>query len=308
MPIRITNKKLQKANPRYGRIPKIIVVAILGFADIVMAIVLVPVGYKNVQYVPREQMRGAMYTSTSVTANVISSIVTTTSSSSVAVESDVTDTPATSTVVHMNAPRAIKAAYMTSWIASDKTLRERLVNQVIANHLNTIVLDVKDATSRTIFSVRDINEFIASMHERGIYVIGRLTTFEDPAAAAAHPNWAVKNVSVVQNNGVIATTSTVWKNKGGLAWIDAGATPFWDYMADLGKRAYASGFDELNFDYVRFPSDGDMTHVYYPYSHGKSKAEIINNYFTFLDTTFRPLNIPISADLFGETTTDTDDM
>ena len=317
MPIRITNNIKKESNPRYGRIPKIVVVVILGFADVVITLLLVPSGVKNAQYLSSPSINPSFFSvavrhnQSSITANALSSVMDASNTQISSTASATTSTgvaPMVPSVTHLNAPDAIKAVYMTSWIASDKTLRERLVTQVLAKHLNTIVLDVKDATSRTIFSVPDVETFIASLHERGIYVIGRLTTFEDPAAAAAHPDWAVKNVSVVENNGVMSTTSTVWKNKGGLAWIDAGATPFWDYMADLGKRSYATGFDELNFDYVRFPSDGDMSRVYYPYSHGKSKAEVINNFFSYLDTTFHPLGIPISADLFGETTTDKDDM
>ncbi len=301
-------------NNKYGRIPTIFVVAILGFADAaILFFMILPNSMHSVRAYLSPSVSTTAYTAAAISSTLSENSVPTSSlpvTESVAPQATQEQVASTSTFVatHIPAPSAIKAIYMTSWVASDKPFREKLVNLIVADHLNAVVLDIKDATSRTIFAVPDIQAFIAELHNKGIYVIGRMTTFEDPTAALAHPEWAVKTLSASTVNGITSTTTKIWKNKGGIAWVDAGAQPFWEYIADIGKHAYATGFDEINFDYVRFPSDGDMSNVYYPYSQGKQKSQVLNGFFTYLDTTFHSLGIPISADLFGETTTDHDDM
>jgi hypothetical protein len=90
--------------------------------------------------------------------------------------------------------------------------------------------------------------------------------------------------------------------------MDAGAQPVWEYLAAIGDEAYADGFDELNFDYIRFPSDGDMADISYPYSQNQVKSEVLKDFFAYLGDHFHPEGIPISADLFGMTTSNHDDL
>ena len=93
----------------------------------------------------------------------------------------------------------------------------------------------------------------------------------------------------------------------------------WKYLADLGQASYAIGFDEINYDYIRFPSDGDMSDIYFPWSNSvlaanatstttTGKAVMIKNFFEYLHGQLAGAGIPISADLFGMTTTNYDDL
>jgi hypothetical protein len=102
----------------------------------------------------------------------------------------------------------------------------------------------------------------------------------------------------------------VWKNFGGLAFIDVGATPFWDYIVELGKVAYTDiGFDELNFDYIRFPSDGPMAEAVYTFEGTTTpKAVALENFFSYLSAQLRPTGVVLSADLFGYTMVHEDDL
>jgi hypothetical protein len=101
-------------------------------------------------------------------------------------------------------------------------------------------------------------------------------------------------------------------------------------MVALGREAYLAGFDELNFDYVRFPSDGDMNDISYPFSEGETKTEVIKKFFSYLYRNLKDPslyladhvqnvliggvdgeddNVPaLSVDLFGMTTTNMDDL
>ncbi len=134
-------------------------------------------------------------------------------------------------------------------------------------------------------------------HAKNIYVIGRVSTFQDSFLVKTHPQYAVKNKA-----------GAVWKDVKGVSWLDAGAKPVWDYVTMIGMEAYAFGFDEINFDYIRFPSDGNMKDIAYPYSEGKVKSQVLTEFFAHVDEKFHEKNIPISADLFGMTTSNTDDL
>lgn len=215
-------------------------------------------------------------------------------------------------VTHLATPEPVKALYMTSWVAGRKDLRSNLIKLIEDTELNAIVIDIKDYTGKVAFAVdnpdlrkygsveeriSDMKEFIDELHKKNIYVIGRISVFQDSFLVKTHPEYAVKNKA-----------GAVWKDFKGVSWLDAGAKPVWEYISLIGHEAYAQGFDELNFDYIRFPSDGNMLDIAYPYSEGKSKPEVLKEFFAYIDESFRTKRIPISADLFGMTTSNTDDL
>lgn len=215
-------------------------------------------------------------------------------------------------VKHIKTPESVKAIYMSSWVAGNKKLRDNLIKLVDETELNAIVVDIKDYTGRISFMIDDkkikeigssenripdIKEFIGDLHNRGIYVIGRISSFQDSYLVHKKPEYAVRSKS-----------GNVWVDKKGVSWLDASAKPVWDYLVLIGNESYAVGFDELNFDYIRFPSDGDMTNIVYPYSEGKVKSKALEEFFIFLQKEFKTKGIPISADLFGMTTSNTDDL
>jgi hypothetical protein len=94
----------------------------------------------------------------------------------------------------------------------------------------------------------------------------------------------------------------------------------WQYLVDLAKASYAIGFDEINFDYIRFPSDGNMTDIYYPWSEIiwtatstvqtdlSPKTRVMESFFKFLHQELAGTGIKLSVDFFGMTTTNTDDL
>jgi hypothetical protein len=156
------------------------------------------------------------------------------------------------------------------------------------------------------------------LHAKNVFVIGRITVFQDPFYVSTHSGLAVKKADGV----------TVWKDRKGLAFIDVGAKPYWDQLVDLSADAYNIGFDELNYDYVRYPSDGNMQDISFPQSYatqyGKDKQANLEAFFKYLnekldeesrfsaykhENTGRASTTPwTSADLFGMTTTNTDDL
>lgn len=250
-------------------------------------------------------------------------------------DSDAVTVPDTRpTVTHVPLPEQVKAIYMTACVAGTPSFRDRLVTLVRETEINSIVLDIKDYSGAISFSpddlawepawqeahcgARDMRAFLAALHEQGIYVIGRITVFQDPFEATRSPHLAVKRADGV----------TVWRDGKGLAFIDVAAREYWDHIVKLGVASYNVGFDELNFDYVRYPSDGNMSDIFFEHSATSpwpnDKQANLEAFFAYLNdalddetkfAAYRHLNTGrasstpwTSADLFGMTTTNTDDL
>jgi hypothetical protein len=144
-----------------------------------------------------------------------------------------------------------------------------------------------------------MREFVAELHKNNIYVIGRVTVFQDPYYTKLHPELAVKSKS----------TGGVWKDHKGLAFIDVGARPYWDHVVDIAKKSYALGFDEINFDYIRYPSDGNLADMNFSWTVGTStKATMLKGFFSYLHDSLQGAGMKTSADLFGLVTVASDDM
>ncbi|MFH0846017.1 MAG: putative glycoside hydrolase [Patescibacteria group bacterium] len=221
---------------------------------------------------------------------------------------------------HVELPNSVRGLYMTSWVAGTKSIRTPLVQLIEDTEINAIVIDIKDYTGKIAFEVEDeylkkfdavenripdIKEFLEYLHSKGIYVIGRISVFQDPNLVALRPDLAVKQ----SKNG------PVWKDRKGISWLDAGSQDVWDYVIAIAHESYKFGFDELNFDYIRFPSDGDMNNIYYPISEErveadpeKGKAKVMQEFFVYLDNKMSDIDAVISADLFGMVTTNSDDL
>ncbi|KND48443.1 MAG: hypothetical protein AB200_01790 [Parcubacteria bacterium C7867-005] len=224
-------------------------------------------------------------------------------------DSDLLKKPET---IHVKTPEAVKAIYMTACVAGTPSWRKSLMELVNKTELNSIVIDIKDYSGTISFidpdiqapgapgcRVSDLKEYIEELHKNNIYVIGRITVFQDPYYTKLHPELAVRSKS----------TGGVWRDYKGLSFIDVGAKPYWEYVVNLSKVSYELGFDELNYDYIRYPSDGNMKDTVYSWNVGTStKPEMLESFFSYLHEELYGTGIVTSADLFGMTTTNKDDL
>lgn len=216
-------------------------------------------------------------------------------------------------VMHIKTPEEVKGVYMTQCVASMPKMRENIIKLIEETELNSIVVDIKDYTGTVSFEtgdieidkmggkgckVADMKDFIKELHDKNIYVIGRLTVFQDSLYANKYPDFAVKKKS----------DGKVWKDRKGISFVDVGSRPFWDYILKISNHSYDIGFDEINFDYIRFPSDGDMKDIYFSQTGTTTKKEMLRQFFEYLDLNLSGRGIVTSADIFGMTTTNTDDL
>jgi hypothetical protein len=169
--------------------------------------------------------------------------------------------------------------------------------------LNTLELDVKDENgqvgfrrpavplARQIGAARryyDAHGVARATHERGVYLIGRIVVFEDPILAEKRPALAIRT-----------SGGDVWRNAGGLAWANPYDRRVWKYNVDLAAAAARAGFDEIQFDYVRFPTDGDVSAAVYTGKTRQRKAAVIADFLEYAAQRLRPLGVRVSADVFG---------
>lgn len=238
-----------------------------------------------------------------------------------------------------NPPEVIKAIYATSWSAGSESKLKYLINLIKETELNAIVIDVKDYSGYVTYNtelalpqkynavdlrIPKLNALIKRLHDEGIYVIGRISVFQDQHLPLARPELALhsksklfdeygwkpgseNSTSSLEANKIYGRVSTTWKDNKGLMWLDAASKEAWDYNIAIAKEILDRGFDEANFDYVRFASDGNLNDVQYPFWDEKIlKTRVIRDFFKYLHDQL--WGYKISADLFGLVTVNTDGL
>jgi len=219
---------------------------------------------------------------------------------------------ASSTVPHVPLPAEVRGLYWTVYTAGSQKGKE-LLDYMTTRGLNTAVVDLKADNGQLGFvpnnpdfqqyalkypAIGNLDELLDTLRRNHIYRIARIFIMRDGAFGKAHPEFTLQKKS-----------GGTWVDKTGTPWLDPAATPVADYAVALGKEAYARGFDEVEFDYVRFPSDGELEGIVYPVYDGKqSKVEVMQDFFDHVGGAMKEASIPVSFDLFGMTFLRTDDF
>lgn len=210
--------------------------------------------------------------------------------------------------------KEVHALYLTAQSASSQKKLDDTVALLKRGGLNALVIDLKDFSGSVYFDstvpaakdlntirnkYKDLAKTISDLHSQGIYVIARITVFQDPLLAEKKPEWAIKdNVS-----------GGLWHDFKGLSWVDPTLPEVWQYNIDLAKDAVRFGFDEINFDYIRFPSDGNIKRMKFKNWDGSVAKHVkIAEFFSTLYNNLKDEPVYLSGDLFGLTTIRKDDM
>ena len=206
-------------------------------------------------------------------------------------------------------PLRPKALYLSPYGIASTVLRDAALKLIDQTELNALVIDVKGDRGLVPYRsaaleaagltqgrplVADMPALLASLRERGLYLIARIVTFKDDPFAALHPEWAVRDAQ-----------GQVWKDREGLAWIDPLRREAWERTLALAEEAARLGFDEVQFDYLRFP---DATGVVF--SEADTEPRRVAAITGFLDAARQRLarhNVFIAADVFGYVAWNRDD-
>jgi hypothetical protein len=217
-----------------------------------------------------------------------------------------------------NPPEIVRAVYVTGYSAGAGKYLDYLTNLFKTTEINAVVVDIKDYSGLVSYkskapnaqkynlynnAIPDIDSLVRFFHDQNIYVIGRIAVFEDPSFAKARTDLAIYNKSQTTDK----SRPILWQDSNGLSWVDPASKEVWDYNISLAKDALYHGFDEINFDYVRFPSDGSVKNMSFSVWDEKiPRQEVIKGFFVYLRSQLS--GDKISADLFGQTTINKDDM
>jgi hypothetical protein len=214
-------------------------------------------------------------------------------------------------------PKVVRGLYVNRWAALGDRGWE-LIGVASRTEVNALVIDVKDDRGFVLYRSRvplaraigaDTNRpmrherlraMLDSMRAHHIYPIARIVVAKDPLLASTKLEWAIRRK---------ADPRTPWRDRKGNPWLDPHQDGPWRYAADLACEAVDLGFSEIQFDYVRFPDDKRLvSEATFPLAAGRLRAQVIREQLLTTRARLQSLGVPITADVFGLTATDTTDM
>lgn len=205
----------------------------------------------------------------------------------------------------------VKGIYVTSNSTQGKKMDE-LVKFIKDSNLNTMVIDVKDDTGnitmklntgnkqvdKNTLDIVDGKKLLKKLHDNNIYPIARIVTFKDTKLANEHPEWTFKN-----------SDGSVWTNGKGDSFVNPFMKEVWKYDIDVAKAAAKAGFQDIQFDYVRFPEGFEnqadsLTYNKGEYknsqmSSGDQRVDTITKFLEYANKELKPMGVNVSADVFG---------
>jgi hypothetical protein len=197
-------------------------------------------------------------------------------------------------------PAEVRGVHVTMALAS---VRGQIDTYLKIPGLNTLEVDVKDENGEIGFLLpaaslaRKIGaskpyykagRLAGKTKASGVYLIGRVVAFEDPMLSGARPELAIR-----------LPDGSVWRNDAGLGWVNPYLKRVWDYNVEVASAAARAGFDEIQFDYVRFPSDGNVENAVYRGKSAEAQGWTIARFVHYASTRLRKLGVRVSVDVFG---------
>lgn len=204
--------------------------------------------------------------------------------------------------VDKRTPVEAKGVYLSPDVAKNSAYMEELLHYLDTTELNAVVIDVKADSGAIVYamenemakeigalrSIVNIPSIVKTLKDHGVYVIARLVAFKDPILAKARPELTFYN----QDGSKFYDSSNS-------AWVSPYKHEVWEYLAEVGISCAEIGFDEINYDYMRFPTDGVKNINWGVEAETKTKTEAITEGIKYLCETLRMHDVYVSADVYG---------
>ncbi len=214
-----------------------------------------------------------------------------------------TSTPQTKEIVKNQAPEKIKALYVNFAAANPNSKSfKNILKKIETTEINAIVVDIKNVKGNISYqtnvaeanqinaskhrTIKDIHHFLAELKSREVYTIARICVFKDTRQARHFPHRAIKT-----------SRGAVWKDKHNTAWVDPYKKESQDYTLDIAEDAAKAGFDEINFDYIRFPAKVGLR--YAKKNTQTNRIAAIEDFLRRAQERLHPYGTLISVDIFG---------
>lgn len=203
-----------------------------------------------------------------------------------------------------------KALYLSAFGIGSSVLREQALLLIEQTELNALVIDIKgdrgvvpyrsaalasSGLEQTLVTVADMPSLMKRLRGQGLYLIARIVVFKDDPLARSHPGWAVHD-----------TQHRLWTDAEALAWIDPFQEAAWERTLALAEEAAELGFDEIQFDYVRFP-DASSGAEFHDQATPAHRVQAINQFLAAASRRLARFNVFVAADIFGYVTWNTGD-
>lgn len=195
-----------------------------------------------------------------------------------------------------------KALYLSSFGATQDKIVNNAKHLIRTTELNALVIDIKmdrgqiahktnnftanKIGAQKMVRFKDLKQFIAGLKKEGIYTIARIVCFKDTPFVRGYPQWGVKRAD-----------GRLFRDREGLYWIDPSQKEAWDYIISIAQESAQAGFDEIQFDYVRFPDHKGLQ--FSIKNRQKERVETINEFLKYARERLSAYNVFISADIFG---------
>ena len=179
-----------------------------------------------------------------------------------------------------------------------------LIGIADSTEINGLVIDMKDEFGLNFRSenpefrknegtghgmVRDVRGLLDSLHAHNIFAIARIVVFKDPTTAQANPSWTIRRPD-----------GTIWQDKKGTSWVDPYNKSLWEYNIGIAEELVHLGFDEIQFDYIRFPEPyKSLPPQVFPASNGMSKPDLLAAFLKTAHERLNKLGVRSTADVFG---------
>ncbi|MBA2468145.1 MAG: GTP-binding protein [Chloroflexia bacterium] len=207
--------------------------------------------------------------------------------------------------------RSIRALYLNPTVTTSAAQVDNLIEVINTTKANAVVIDIKEdwvwydtevaffQDAGTVRPAYDIAELLQTFRDNDIYTIARLVVFKDSTVAEVHSDLAIRDV----------TTGGPWRDLNGFAWVNPMLEKLWEPNIDLAVEAASFGFDEIQYDYVRFPTDGDLSTMDFGVEFTQASREnAIEGFLAHSRERLLPTGAKQSADVFGFTMVVGDDL
>ncbi len=198
-----------------------------------------------------------------------------------------------------------KGIYISAYVAGTPALVDNLLKEFDQTEANALVIDFKDDFGRVVCEtesplvqqlastkvyIEDVAGLMQKLKEHHIYTIARIPAFRDAWLSEAQPDWCVKK-----------SDGTVFQDRDDHAWVNPYKEEAWDYLAEIALEAKKLGFDEVQFDYVRFCTEKGMRDAVFDEedTKGRSRTDIILDFMEYEYEKLSAEGLFVSADVFG---------
>jgi hypothetical protein len=201
----------------------------------------------------------------------------------------------------------VRALYVNRWASQSRGKMRKFVAIADSTEINALVIDMKDEfglnfktvnasfakNAGTASVVGNLAALLDTLKAHHILAIARIVVFKDSVTARVHPEWTIRRAD-----------NSVWRDHKGIAWVNPYHHELWDYNIGIAEELVKLGFEEIQWDYIRFPEPyASLPKQIFPGADNVSKPQALSEYLKEARRRLNKMGVRSTADIFGLVTT-----